>query len=133
MIGLLCIVSLLFIGCGGAAQEVEEEAATTAPVATEAPATEAPATSAATEEPAAQATPEPAKEEEQAQTQQEQQEEGKADEPADQMEQEYSPELLAIAAELANGPGAIFVGDLSQLPRSCAHAGGGRRGRQCSP
>ena len=28
---------------------------------------------------------------------------------------DYSPELLAIAAERANGPGAIFVGDLSQL------------------
>ena len=31
------------------------------------------------------------------------------------MEQEYTPELLAIAAELANGPGAIFVGDLDDL------------------
>ena len=29
------------------------------------------------------------------------------------MEGDYSPELLAIAAELANGPGAIYVGDLS--------------------
>ena len=37
-----------------------------------------------------------------------------ADEP-EVMESEYSPELLAIAAELANGPGAIFVGDLEQL------------------
>ena len=31
------------------------------------------------------------------------------------MESEYSPELLAIADEFANGPGAIFVGDLGQL------------------
>ena len=37
-----------------------------------------------------------------------------ADEP-EVMESEYSPELLAIAVELANGPGAIFVGDLEQL------------------
>ncbi|MYE38758.1 MAG: hypothetical protein F4X27_00805 [Chloroflexi bacterium] len=31
------------------------------------------------------------------------------------MEGDYSPELLAIAAERANGPGAIFVGDLNDL------------------
>ena len=32
-----------------------------------------------------------------------------------QMEGDYSPELLAIAADLANGPGAIFTGDLNDL------------------
>ena len=32
-----------------------------------------------------------------------------------QMTGDYSPELLAIAAELANGPGAFFVGDLDDL------------------
>ena len=37
-----------------------------------------------------------------------------AEEP-EAMESEYSPELMAIAAEFANGPGAIFVGDLEQL------------------
>ena len=37
-----------------------------------------------------------------------------AEEP-EAMENEYSPELLAIADEFANGPGAIFVGDLGQL------------------
>ena len=32
-----------------------------------------------------------------------------------QMTGDYSPELLAIAAELANGPGAFFVGNLDDL------------------
>ncbi len=36
-------------------------------------------------------------------------------EAAAQAEGDYSAELLAIAAERANGPGAIFVGDLSML------------------
>ena len=31
------------------------------------------------------------------------------------MEGDYSPELLAIAAERANGPGALFTGDLNDL------------------
>ena len=114
LIGLLLIVSLLVIGCGGAAQdEVVEESPTAAPVATEAPATEAPAAE-ATEAPAVQATEAP-EEEQKAQTQQEQQEENKPEESADQMEQEFSPEVLAIAADLANGPGAIYVGDLNDL------------------
>ena len=37
-----------------------------------------------------------------------------AEEP-EPMESEHSPELLAIAAEFANGPGAIFVGDVGDL------------------
>ena len=36
-------------------------------------------------------------------------------EEASMADDEYSPELLAIAADLANGPGAIFVGDLNDL------------------
>ena len=38
-----------------------------------------------------------------------------AEEEPEAMEGDYSPELLAVAAERANGPGAIFVGDLDDL------------------
>jgi cobalamin biosynthesis Mg chelatase CobN len=51
LIGLLCIVSLLVIGCGGAAPDEEtEESPTAAPVATEAPVAEATEAPEATEE-----------------------------------------------------------------------------------
>ena len=115
LVALLCIVSLVVIGCGTAEEtEQEAEATTPAQVATEAPEAEAEATAVPTEEAAQEAT-EQEDEPEQQQTQQQEQEEEAATEEADTMESEYSPELLAIAAERANGPGAIFVGDLSQL------------------
>ena len=105
LIGLLCIVSLLIIGCGTAAPDEEtEDAPATAPVATEAP------TAAATEAPAA--TDEPEQEQT---TEQEEQQGNQPTEEAAMAEDEYSPELLAIAAERANGPGAIFVGDINDL------------------
>ena len=87
-ITLLGIVALLVIACGGAATAVPPTN-TAAPEPTAAP-TEAP-----TATTAPQAT--------------------EAPEEAEMMEGDYSPELLAIAAERANGPGAIFVGDLNDL------------------
>ena len=85
---LLGIVALFIIACGGAATAVPP---TNTPAPTAAP-TAAPPTEAPTATTAPQATEAP-----------------------EQMEGDYSPELLAIAAERANGPGAIFVGDLNDL------------------
>ncbi len=90
---LLGIVALFIMACGGAATAVPPTN-TPAPAPTAAP-TEPPAPTATT---APQATEAPA-----------------ATEEPEQMEGDYSPELLAIAAERANGPGAIFVGDLNDL------------------
>jgi TRAP-type C4-dicarboxylate transport system substrate-binding protein len=87
---LLGIVALLVIACGGAATAVPP---TNTPAA--AP-TQAPTVAPPTEAPTATTAPE-------------------ATEAPEQIEGDYSPELLAIAAERANGPGAIFVGDLSDL------------------
>ena len=87
---LLGIVSLLAVACGGAATAVPTS--TPAPQATQPP-TQAPAT--ATMAPQATATPQATE--------------------AAMMSGDYSPELLAIAADRANGPGAIFVGDLNDL------------------
>ncbi len=117
LIGLLCIVSLLVIGCGGAAPDEEtEESPTAAPVATEAPVAEATEAPEATEEAQQEAMEEEEEaEEQQAQTEQKQEEEQQAEGETSAAGQEYSPELLAIADELANGPGAIFVGDLNML------------------
>lgn len=84
---LLGLVGLLVVACGGAATAVPPTN-TPAPTATQAP-TAAPATAAPT------ATKPPAD--------------------TGQASGDYSPELLAIAAERANGPGAIFVGDLNDL------------------
>ena len=86
---ILGTIGLLLLACGEAA--TPDPTATTAPVAapTEAP-TVAP--TAAPTEAMEEATEEP-----------------------QMMEGDYSPELLAIAADLANGPGAIFVGDLGML------------------
>ncbi len=88
--GLIGIILLVILACGSdptavPAATTAPPAATTAPVATTAPATTAPA---ATTVPAATTAP-----------------------AADAV----SPELLAYAAEHAGGPGAIYVGDLSQL------------------
>ena len=83
---LLGIVSVLLLACG--------EAATAVPTADTTP----------TEVPAPTAVPTVAPTESEADT----------EEPA-AMEGEYSPVLLAIAAERANKAGAIFVGDLSML------------------
>ena len=88
---LLGIVALFIMACGGAATAVPPTN-TAAPEPTAAP-TEAP-----TATTAPQATEAPA-----------------ATEEPEMMEGDYSPELLAIAAERANGPGAIFVGDLNDL------------------
>ena len=87
---LLGIVAMLVIACGGAATAVPPTN-TPAPEPTAAP-TAAPPTEAPTATPASEATEEP-----------------------EQMEGDYSPELLAIAAGRANGPGAIYVGDLNDL------------------
>ena len=87
---LLGIVALFIIACGGAATAVPP---TNTPAPTAAP-TAAPPTEAPTATTAPEATEAPKQE---------------------QMEGDYSPELLAIAAERANGPGAIFVGDLNDL------------------
>ena len=83
---LLGIVSVLLLACG--------EAATAVPTADTTP----------TEAPSPTAVPTVAPTESEADT----------EEPA-AMEGDYSPELLAIAAERANKAGAIFVGDLSML------------------
>ena len=85
---LLGIVALFIIACGGAATAVPP---TNTPAPTAAP-TAVPPTEAPTATTALEATEAP-----------------------EQMEGDYSPELLAIAAERANGPGAIFVGDLNDL------------------
>ena len=95
---LLGIVALFIMACGGAATAVPPTN-TAAPEPTAAP-TEAP-----TATTAPQATEAPA-----------------ATEEPEQMEGDYSPELLAIAAERANGPGAIFVGDLNDLVGPGSHA-----------
>ena len=87
---LLGIVTLLLLACGGAATAVPTN--TAAPQATQPPPTAVPT---ATPAPQATDTPEPAQ-------------------PA-ASGSDYSPELLAIAADRANGPGAIFVGDLNDL------------------
>ena len=87
---LIGIVALLILACGEAATPVPPTN-TPAPEPTAVP-TQAPATEAPTATTAPQATEEP-----------------------EQMEGDYSPELLAIVAERANGPGAIFVGDLNDL------------------
>ena len=87
---LLGIVALLVMACGGAATAVPSTS-TPEPASTQAP-TAAPPTEAPTATMAPEATEAP-----------------------EQMEGDYSPELLAIAAERANGPGAIFVGDLNDL------------------
>ena len=87
---LLGIVALLIVACGGAATAVPPTN-TPAPEPTAVP-TQVPPTEAPTATMAPEATEEP-----------------------EQMEGDYSPELLAIAAERANGPGAFFVGDLNDL------------------
>lgn len=82
---LLAMVSALLLACG--------EAATPVPTATTAP-TEPPPTAAPTAAPteAEEATEEP-----------------------EAMESDFSEAVLAAAAERANGPGALFVGDLNDL------------------
>ena len=85
LMALLGIVGLFILACGEAATPVPPTA-TTAPTA--AP-TQAPPTAAPTQPPATEAPAQP--------------------------EGDYSAELLAIAAERANKPGAIFVGDLNDL------------------
>ena len=85
---ILGIVAIFIVACGGAATAVPP---TNTPAPTQAP-TAAPPTEAPTATTAPEATVAP-----------------------EQMEGDYSPELLAIAAERANGPGAIFVGDLNDL------------------
>ena len=85
---ILGIASVLLLACGGAATAV--------------PATDTPSTEVPTEAPTVAATVAPTEVEE------------STDEPA-AMEDEYSPELLSIAAERANKSGAIYVGDLSML------------------
>ena len=92
LMGLLGIVSLLILACGGAATAVPP---TSTPAPTAAP-TDAPTEVPATMAPEATMTP-------------------AATEETDKMEGDYSPELLAIAAEHANGPGAFFTGDLNDL------------------
>ncbi len=87
LMSLLGIVALFVMACGSSATSVPATA-TSVPESTLAP-TEPPAPTAT---PASKATEAPAK-----------------------MEGEYSPELLAIAAERANGPGAFFVGDINDL------------------
>ena len=95
LIGMALILMLAFVvACGSA----EEPAATVPPAEpTTAPPTEAPAP---TDAPA----PTEAMEQEE-----EEEEEG------DSMMMDVDPALLAVAAELAGGPGAIYVGDISQL------------------
>ena len=95
LIGMALILMLAFVvACGSA----EEPTATVAPAEpTTAPTTEAPAP---TDAPA----PTEAMEQEE-----EEEEEG------DSMMMDVDPALLAVAAELAGGPGAIYVGDISQL------------------
>ena len=85
---VLGTVGLLLLACG--------EAATPEPTATTAP------TAVPTQAPTAVPTVAPTEEEEEEDTD-------------SAMEGDYSPELLAIAAERANQPGAIYVGDLSML------------------
>ena len=85
LMALLGIVGLFVLACGEAATPVP-------PTATTAPPTAAP-----TEPPTAAPT------------------QATATEAPAQMEGDYSPELLAVAAERANGPGAIYVGDLNDL------------------
>ena len=108
---LLLIVIAALVACGEAAtSEPEPEATTPAQGTTEAP-TDVPADEPqATEEAQTQQT---ASQQEQEQGQQ--QDEEQPTEEASVMGHEYSDELLAKAAELANGPEAIYVGDLTQL------------------
>ena len=84
---LLVLVSVLLLACGEAATPVPPTATTAPPTATPVPPTATPAQAAPTQAPS----------------------------PTSAMEGDYSPELLAIAAERAGGPGAIYVGDLNDL------------------
>ena len=94
LVALLSIVCLMLIACG--------EAATPEPEPTSPP---PPPTAVPTQAPDPTDTPQAA------QTQQEE----PTEEAAMEEDSDYSPELLAIAADLANGPGAIYVGDLNML------------------
>ena len=86
---LLGIVGMLALACGESATPVPPTVTTAPTAAPTQPPTQAPATAAPTQ---AAATEAPA-----------------------QAEGDYSPELLAIQAERANGPGAFYVGDLNDL------------------
>ena len=105
---LLLGVALLFVmafvvACGGAA---DPEPTAVPATATTAPPTEAP-TEAAMEE---QETPEAMQEEDSEQQQQQQATTEDADE-EDAMMEDIDPALVALADELAGGPGAIYIGD----------------------
>ncbi len=112
---LLLIVIAALVACGEAAtSEPEPEATTPAQGTTEAP-TNVPADEPqATEEAQTQQTASQQEQKEE-QEQGQQQDEEQPTEEASVMGHEYSEELLAKAAELANKPGAIYVGDLTQL------------------
>jgi TRAP-type C4-dicarboxylate transport system substrate-binding protein len=84
--GVLALLMVMILACGGAAEPTEAPAATAEPTATTAPAATESPTEAATEEPT---------------------EAPKA--------MEDDADLMAAAARLAGGPGAIYVGNLNQL------------------
>ena len=84
--GVLALLMVVILACGGAAEPTEAPAPTAEPTATSAPAATESPTEAATEEP----------------TEAPKTMEGDAD-------------LMAAAARLAGGPGAFYVGDLNQL------------------
>ena len=88
LMGLLGIVAMFILACGSAATAVPPTA-TTAPTQ---PPTAVPPTNTPVPAQASESTEAPAA-----------------------AEGDYSPGLLAIAAERANGPGAIYVGDLNDL------------------
>ena len=87
--GLLPLLMAVILACGGAAEPTEAPppTATEAPAATEAPPT---ATTAPTEAP-------------------------QAEEPTEAAMMSGDDDLKAVAARLAGGPGAIYVGDLNYL------------------
>ncbi len=93
---LLAIVALLVVACGGAATAVP-------PTSTPVPAPTEEAAPAPTNTPEREAAPTEAPTA------------AMAAEESEKMDGDYSAELLAIAAERANGPGAIFIGDLNDL------------------
>ena len=85
--GVLALLMAVILACGGTAEPTEAPAPTDPPAATEAPPT---ATTAPTEAPA-------------------------QEEPTEAPAMSGDDDLKAVAARLAGGPGAIYVGDLNQL------------------
>ncbi len=112
--GILALFLIVILSCGGAEQEAEKTSESAAPTTA---AVTSPTEEAMAEEPTTEAMEEPteATEEPTAEAMQEEATEDPEDASEGDAMMEAHEALKAAAAELAGGPGAFYVGDLSQL------------------